>query len=317
MNSPVRSTVLGAVVAAGAALTSGAAEAQPLRLMTGPQGGSWYPLGGAIQNLIQENVPGASVQVMPGAGIINVKGVQGGQASLGFGNAVSTVDGVNGDEPFEEPADNVCHLASLYFQYFQIVVPANAGIEGVADLQGKSIATQPRGNTGEQMTRAILEVEGIGYDDLSNVNFVSYTDAVSLMKDGHIQGFMLITTVPASAIMDLASGMDVKVLEVSDEELEQLKEINAGYDQRTIPAGTYPNQDEDVQTFGTWTHLIGACDLPEDTAYQITKTLAENTEQLGSIVAAMKDLTPEEMATDVGVPLHPGAEKYYKEAGVL
>ena len=317
MNRTAHRALAGAALLVGAALASGSAEAQPLRLMTGPQGGSWYPLGGAIQNLIQENVPGASVQVMPGAGIINVKGVQEGRASLGFGNAVSTVDGVNGDEPFEEPADNVCHLASLYFQYFQIVVPANAGIEGVADLKGKAIGTQPRGNTGEQMTRAILEVEGLSYDDLSNVNFVSYSDAVSLMKDGHIQGFMLITTVPASAVMDLASGMDVKVLEVSDEQLEELKQLNAGYDQRTIPAGTYPKQEEDVQTFGTWTHLIGGCDLPEETAYQITKTLAENTDQLGSIVAAMRDLTPEEMATDVGVPLHPGAEKYYKEVGVM
>jgi TRAP transporter TAXI family solute receptor len=316
MTRMTRLPVVALALAAATALST-AASAQNLRLMTGPQGGSWYPLGGAIQNIIQENVPGAQVQVMPGAGIINVKGVQENKADLGFGNAVSTVDGVNGDAPFEAAADNVCHLASMYFQYFQMVVPAASGIEAVADLKGKAIATQPRGNTAEQMTRAILEVNGLTYEDLSNVNFVSYSDAVSLMKDGHIEAFMAITTIPASAVMDLASGMDITVLDVSDEDLGKLKEINSGYDRRIIPGGTYPKQDEDVPTFGTWTHLIGGCDLPEDTAYQVTKALAENVEGLGSIVAAMRDLTPEEMATDVGVPLHPGAEKYYKEVGVM
>jgi uncharacterized protein len=306
-----------ALTLAAATAFATAASAQNLRLMTGPQGGSWYPLGGAIQNIIQENVPGTSVQVMPGAGITNVVGVQGGRAELGFGNAVSTVDGVHGREPFEGETDNVCHLASLYFQYFQVVVPANSGIENAGDLKGKAIATQPRGNTGEQMTRAIIETYGLTYDDLSRVNHVSYTDAVSLMKDGHVEGFMLITTVPASAVMDLASAMDVKVLEVPDEQLDMLRELNAGYDQRIIPAGTYPKQDQDVQTFGTWTHLVGRCDLPEDTAYQITKSVADNVDRLSSIVAAMRDLTPEDMATDVGVPLHPGAERFYKEVGVM
>jgi TRAP transporter TAXI family solute receptor len=316
MNRKTRLPVVALALAAATALST-AAAAQNLRLMTGPQGGSWYPLGGAIQNIIQENVPGARVQVMPGAGIINVKGIQENKAELGFGNAVSTVDGVNGDEPFEVATDNVCHLASLYFQYFQMVVPANAGIEAVADLKGRAIATQPRGNTAEQMTRAILEVHGLTYNDMSNVNFVSYSDAVSLMKDGHIQGFMAITTIPASAVMDLASAMDIKVLDVSDDDLAKLKDINSGYDQRIIPAGTYPKQEQDVPTFGTWTHLIGSCALPEDTAYQITKAMAEHAEGLSSIVAAMRDLTPEEMATDVGVPLHPGAQRYYQEAGVM
>lgn len=316
MLSRIRLALAGIAVAAASALP-GDASAQALRLMTGPQGGSWYPLGGAIQNIIQTALPGTSVQVLPGAGIINVKGVEQGTAQLGFGNAVSTVDGVHGREPFEGAAANICHLASLYFQYFQFVVPANAGIDSGDDLKGKAIATQPRGNTGEQMTRAMLDVYGLTYDDLANVSFVSYTDAVSLMKDGHIEGFALITTVPASAVMDLASGMDVKLLEVPEEKFDELKQINEGYDRRIIEAGTYPKQDEDVQTFGTWTHLMGRCDLDEDTAYQVTKAVAENVEDLGSIVAAMKGLTPEDMATDVGVPLHPGAEKYYKEVGVM
>jgi TRAP transporter TAXI family solute receptor len=304
------------VAAAVACAFAAPAAAQQIKLMTGPQGGSWYPLGGAIQNIIEKNVPGTSVQVLPGAGISNVKGVQAGKAELGFGNAVSSVDGVNGMKPFDSKADNVCQLATLYFQYFHMVALADAGVGNVGDAKGKALTTQQRGNTGEQMTRDVLKVYGLEYGKLSKVNHGSYTDSVSQLKDGHAQIFTLITTVPASSVMDLASARDIKVLEVPDEKLKALQKINKGYDKRIIKAGSYPKQDKDVQTIGTWTHLIASCKLPEDTVYKITKALADNVENLGNVVKAVKGLTVKDMAADVGVPYHPGALKYYKEAKV-
>jgi hypothetical protein len=189
-------STLGLVFAA--ALTA-SASAQQLKMMTGPQGGSWYPLGGAIQGIIEKNVPGTTVQVLPGAGISNVKGVQAGKADLGFGNAVSSVDGVNGTTPFDAKTDNVCQLATLYFQYFHMVALADAGVKSVGDAKGKALTTQQKGNTGEQMTRHVLQVYGLDYGKMSKVNFGSYTDSVSQLKDGHAQIFTLITTVPASS----------------------------------------------------------------------------------------------------------------------
>jgi hypothetical protein len=152
---------------------------------------------------------------------------------------------------------------------------------------------------------------------MSKVNHGSYTDSVSQMKDGHAQIFAMITTIPASAVMDLATARDVRVLEVPNDKLKALQKINKGYDKRIIKAGTYPKQNEDVQTIGTWTHLIGSCKLPEKLVYDITKALAQNTEHLGNVVNAVKGLTPKDMASDVGVPYHPGARKYYEEAGAL
>ena len=292
-------------------------SAQQLKMMTGPQGGSWYPLGGAIQGIIEKAIPGTSMQVLPGAGISNVKGVQTGKAELGFGNAVSSVDGVNGQAPFDSKQDNVCQLATLYFQYFHMVGLADAGIKTVADANGKALTTQQKGNTGEQMTRDVLKVYGLDYSKMSKVNHSSYTDSVSQLKDGHAQVFTLITTVPASSVMDLASARDIQVMEVPDEKLKELQKINKGYDKRVIKAGSYPKQNKDVQTIGTWTHLVASCKLPEDTVYQITKALATNVENLGNVVSAVKGLTVKDMATDVGVPYHPGALKYYKEAKVL
>jgi TRAP transporter TAXI family solute receptor len=293
------------------------AGAQQLKLMTGPQGGSWYPLGGAIQGIIEKNVPGTSVQVLPGAGISNVLGVQTGKADLGFGNAVSSFDGVRGHDPFKQKTDNVCQVSTLYFQYFHAVALVDSGVKSGADLKGKALTTQQKGNTGEQMTRDLLKVYGLDYGKMSKVNFGSYTDSVSQLKDGHAQVFTLITTVPASSVMDLAAARDIRVLEVPDAKLKELQKINAGYDKRIIKAGSYPKQDKDVQTIGTWTHLVVSCKLPDQLVYNITKALAQNVENLGNVVAAVKGLTVKDMAIDVGVPYHPGAKKYYQEAKAL
>jgi uncharacterized protein len=304
-------------VAAATLLLSAPASAQLIRLMTGPQGGSWYPLGGAIQTIVEKSVPGTSVRVAPGAGISNVIGVETNKAEMGFGNSVSTFDGIHGNDPFKNKTDNVCHIATLYFQYFHVVALADAGLKNMGDAKGKVLTTQQKGNTGEQMTRDLLKVYGLDYGKLRKVNFGSYNDSVEQLKDGHAQVFTLITTVPASAVMDLGSARKIMVVPVPDEKLRELQKINKGYDKRTIKAGSYPGQDKDIQTIGTWTHLIMRCSTPEDLVYKVTKALAQNTDHLGNVVAAVKGLTTKELATDVGVPYHPGARKYYREAKVL
>ncbi len=317
MKRVLKKTVLTGAITAGLAMGLSIAQAADLKMMTGPQGGSWYPLGGAIQNLIQSNVPGTKVQVLPGAGISNVKGVEGSKADLGFGNSVSTVDGVKGSKPFDAATKNVCHVGTLYFQYFQMVALADAGINNPGDVKGKALSTQQKGNTGEQMTRAVLQVYGQSYESLKKVSHGSYNDSVSQLKDGQAQVFTLISTIPAGSVMDLASARGIKILEVPDGKLKDLQKINGGYDKRIVPAGTYPGQTKDVQTIGTWTHLIARCDLDENLVYKITKTLAEHTDDMGAVVKAVKGLTPKDMSTDVGVPYHKGALKYYKEAKVL
>lgn len=174
---------------------AGMANAQQLKLMTGPQGGSWYPLGGAMQSMVADD--GIGIQVLPGGGVANVQGVQGGQADLGFGNSISVVDAIEGREPFEGKADNVCNLATLYPQYFHIIATKDSGIAGPADLSGKRLVTQPVGNTAEQVTRAVLETAGTTYDDMRSVDYVSYSDGVALLQDGNADYFTLGTTVPA------------------------------------------------------------------------------------------------------------------------
>ena len=301
--------------AALAGVVSAPAFAQQVKLMTGPQGGSWYPLGGAIANIADK--AGLKVQVLPGAGIANVKAVQAGKADLGFANSISTVDGVAGRAPFTEKATNVCNVATLYPQYFQVVANADAGINSLADMKGKSLAVQPKGNTAEFISQQALEVYGLKYSDMSRVSYVSYTDAVSLLKDNNAQLFTLGTTVPASSIMDLASARDIKIVGIADDKFQAMRKLNPGYTKLVIKAGSYPKQTEDVQTIGYATHVIARCDLDEAVVYKVLKGMVDNKADLAAIAKAMAGTTPKMMAEDIGVPMHKGAVRFYKEAGAL
>jgi len=306
-----------AALAAATALALPAA-AQQVTMMTGPQGGSWVPLGGALKNMWEKAVPGLQMTVTPGAGIANVRGVDEGKAHIGFANSSTTVDGIDGRAPYPKKVTKVCQVANLYPQYFQVAALADAKINSYADLKGKSLVTQPKGNTAEALTETVLKMNGLNYQSLSKANFqASYTDAVSMMKDGHAQVMTMGTTAPASAIMDLASARDVKLVPVDDKTMAELKKANAGYNKLVIKAGTYPKQDKDVPVIGYSTHIVAACDLPEEVVYKMTKAMADNVGDMAAVVKPIAGLTPKDMATDIGVPFHKGAARYYKEKGAL
>lgn len=289
------------------------AQAEELKLMTGPQGGVWVPLGGALKAMWEKAIPGITIQALPGAGISNVRAVQEGKADIGFGNSITTVDAVAGREPFKSEHKNVCNVATLYPQYFQIVVLANSGISSLKDLKGKSLTTQVKGNTGELITQHILKVAGLSYSDLK-VSFASYTDSVGQMQDGHAQVFTLGTAVPSGAVMELASNREIRLLDLSDQHAA-MRKINPGYTLVTVKAGTYPKQDKDVKVIGYATHIVASCKLADDRVYAMAKAMATNAKDMAAINKDMATLTPAVMAEDIGVPMHPGAAKFYKEAG--
>jgi len=312
----VEKVLLAAAVAA--LFAAPAAAQQQVTFMTGPQGGSWIPLGGALKGMWEKSIPGLSITQTPGAGIANVRGVDEGKAQIGLGNSSTTVDGIEGRKPYPKKVTKVCQLANLYPQYFQVVALQDSGINSFKDLKGKSLVTQPKGNTAEAVTEMVLKINDMSYQSLGRTNFqAAYTDAVSLMKDGHAQVFTLGTTAPASAVMDLASARDVKLVPVDDKTMDAMKKFNPGYNKLIIKAGTYPKQDKDVPVIGYSTHLVVACDLPENTVYQMVKTMASNVDSMAAVVKAISGITPKDMALDIGVPFHKGAAKFYKEAGAM
>jgi hypothetical protein len=314
--SRMRTTLRTATIAGFGWLAASAAPAlaNDFRMMTGPQGGIWVPLGGQLKDLWEKAIPGTKIAALPGAGIANVRAIEEDKAEIGIGNTISTADAVNGNPPFQRKHTKVCNIATLYPQYFQVVVLADSGINSVKDIKGKVLTTQPRGNTGEIVTQNLLQANGLAYKDLK-VNFNSYTESVEQMKDKQAQMWTMGAGIPLGAIMDLAAGRDIKLLDISDS-LEAMKKINPAYTLVTIPKGTYPKQDRDVKVIGYATHIVAACGLPEDTVYRMTKVIAESTSTLANLNKDMSGLTPKAMAEAIGVPFHAGAAKFYKEKGI-
>ncbi|MGD9952843.1 MAG: TAXI family TRAP transporter solute-binding subunit [Burkholderiales bacterium] len=303
---------------AAGAIAAAPVAAQEVTFMTGPQGGSWIPLGGALKGMWEKNIPGLAITQTPGAGIANVRGIDEGKAHIGLSNSNTAVLGIQGEKPYPRKVTKVCQLANLYPQYFQVVALADAGVNSFKDLKGKTLVTQPKGNTGELLTDQVLKLNGMSYQSLAKANFqAGYTDAVAMMKDGHAQVFTLGTTAPASAVMDLASARKINLVPVDDATFNAVKKMNPGHNKLIIKAGTYPGQDKDVPVIGYSTHVVVACDLPENTVYQMTKTMAANVVAMSAVVKAIGCSTPKDMALDIGVPFHKGAAKFYKEVGAM
>ncbi|MGG5886216.1 TAXI family TRAP transporter solute-binding subunit [Falsiroseomonas sp. HC035] len=308
---------LTAVMALGLAgslsLAAPASAQETLRFMTGPQGGAWVPIAGALKNIWERAIPGISVQTLPGAGVANVRGIGGGRASVAFGNSISTVDGIAGNAPFPEKVSNVCNIGSLYPQWFQVIALADSGINRIEDMRGRPIALQPRGNTAEVVTQHILQAAGMSYSDVRASFQSSYTDAVGLLRDGHAQVFTLGTTIPASSVMDLASARQMRIIDLAPY-VDRMRAINPGYQGEALPANTYPQQQGTPMQITYTAHLITNCDRNEEQVYQMVKLLWDNADTLRNIVSAMRNSTPATAAADIGVPMHPGAARFYREA---
>jgi TRAP transporter TAXI family solute receptor len=258
-----------------------------------------------------------TIAVMPGAGIANVEAIETGKCEIAFSNSSSAADGLAGRPPFKVNMKEMRQMANLYPQYFQMVVLADSGIKSVADLKGKILTLDRVGNTGELLSRQVLQVYGLSYKDMAKVHHVSYSDSADLMKDGHAACFMLGTTIPGSSILDLAADRKIRLLSLPDDKIQAMQKLNVGYIKRIIPKGTYPGVDYDTAGVGYFTHLIVSAKLPEDLVYKMTKTFVQNLPRFADVVKDMKGVTPKDLAFDIGIPFHPGALKYFKEVGVL
>lgn len=306
-------TAIAAAVLAGAAF---GANAQSITMATGQQGGSWYPVGGAIKAIVERELPDVSMTVTPGAGVSNVVGVEAGRFQIAFANSISTVDSLSGKEPFREATTNVCNIGILYPQYFQVVALADAGIETVADIAGKRLTTQQLGNTGEFLTRELLSTADLTFDDLDSVAHTSYSDSASQMKDGHADIFTLGSSLPTGSVMDLASSRDITMIDIDEETFKHFKDQNAAFQRREVPAESYPGLDKTVHAISYDTHMVAPCDSDGELVKAVLGAIADNTDSFASVTKSMADLTVEEMATDIGVPFHPAAKEFYTERGV-
>lgn len=205
-------------------------------------------------------------------------------------------------------------IVAIYPNYIQIMASKESGIKTVADLKGKSLSVgAPKSGT-ELNARAILAAAGMSYDDLGKTEYLPFAESVELMKNRQLDATLQSAGLGVSSFKDLATSLDVQMVAVPEEIATKL---GAPYIAATVPAGTYQGQDSDVQTVAVVNFLVTHSEVSDETAYQMTKQLFENIPALTAAHKAAENIRIEDALKGMPIPLHPGAERYYKEKGLL
>lgn len=302
-----------------------AAEWKPekkfLRMVSGPQGGSWYPLGAAMMAIVEKNL-GISTSCAPGGGLSNCKDVNGGRADLGWTYSHTAYNGYEGRGKFEKKCTNMRHLMSLYPGIFQMAVPKKSKIYTVADLKDKRIVPGKMGWTGTVTAEIVFKAYGLTFETIKKsgglVTYVGYADSAALLKDGHSDCYIAMTSCPQATIIDLNFRPGIRLLPVDKAHMKKISETEPGLMAVVIPKDAYKDMAADVPTVGTVTCLVVNKDLSNDLVYHIVKTLYANWPELAKVKKkAIEASKPEKATMGAGIPVHPGALRYYKEKGYV
>ncbi|WP_068830463.1 TAXI family TRAP transporter solute-binding subunit [Pseudomonas sp. BMS12] len=307
--------------AAAAAFTaSTAAIAAPtfINILTGGTSGVYYPIGVGLSQLYSNGIEGSKTSVQATkASVENLNLLQAGRGELALALGDSVADAWNGVEEagFKAPLKKLRAIAGTYPNYIQIVANADADIHTLADLKGKRISVgAPKSGT-ELNARAIFKAAGLSYEDMGEVQFLPYAESVELIKNRQLDATLQSSGLGMAAIRDLASTMKISFVAIPADVVGKIG--NAAYQPATIPAKTYDGQDADVPTVAITNILVSHEGVSDDVAYQMTKLMFENLDKLATAHSAAKDIKLDSAAKSLPIPLHPGAERYYKEVGAL
>ena len=316
MNRSLRHTLL--TTAAAACFSVSAQAAEFVNVLTGGTSGVYYPLGVALSQIYGKALPDAKVSVQATkASAENLNLLQAGRGEIAFtlGDALSEAWKGNEEAGFKTPLKKLRTVAAIYPNYIQIVASADSGIKTLADLKGKSVAVgAPKSGT-ELNARDIFKAAGMSYKDFAKVEYLPFGESVELMKNRQLDVTVISAGLGVAAIRDLATSLPVTIIPIPVEVVNKIGE--AAYQVGSVPADTYRGQTAAVPTVAVQNFLVTHQGVSTDNVYAMTRAMFENLDQLVAAHAAAKAINKENAARQPPVPLHPGAEKYYREAGLI
>lgn len=285
-----------------------------INIAAGGTAGVYFPLAGAIAEILNKNIEGANATAQTtGASVANVNLLAAGDVDIAFIQNDIAYYAVNGKEMFaDNKIEGLKCLATLYPETCQIVTLQKTGIKSIEELKGKRVAVGAAGSGVEANARQILSAAGITYDDIS-VQYLSFAEAANSLKDGNVDAAFITAGHPTAAIQDIASQNDVVLLPISSTIADSLIKDYPFYTKVTIPANTYPNQTEEIQTLGVKAMLVVSDKMNEETGYNITKAIFTNLDKIKAAHSVGALISIESAKDGVSIPMHTGAEKYYNE----
>lgn len=295
-----------------------AQKTQFVNILTGGQSGVYYPLGVALSQIYAKSIPNvkATAQVTK-ASAENMNLLQAGRGELALALADTVSDAWNGSEEagFPKKLDKLRGLSATYNNYVQIVANADSGITSLADLKGKRISVGAARSGTELNARAVFKAAGITYDDLAKVEYLPFGESVELMKNRQLDATLQSAGLGVASIRDLATAVKIVVIPVPADVVQKIG--NAAYQPSVIPANTYEGQTSDIPTAAIPNFLVTQSDVSDDLAYAMTKALYENLDTMYAAHNAAKAIKLENAVKGMPVPIHPGAERYYREVGLV
>ena len=310
---------LGLLVAAAILVNSRNTHANPpsINILTGGTSGVYYPLGMSLSDLYGESIEGSTTSVRATKASVenlNLLQIARGQLAFALGDSVADAWKGNEDAGFRAPRDRLRAIAGIYPNYIQIVASQASGIRSLEDLRGKRISVgAPRSGT-ELNARAIFKAAGLSYKDMGQVEFKPYAESVELIEKGQLDATLQSAGLGMAAIRELAERMPITFVAIPEQVVSR---IGGAYQPGIIPAGTYKGQASDVTTATITNLLVSQTSVSDDLAYQMTRLLFENLGRLAEAHPAAKDIQLERATNGLPIPLHPGAERFYREVGVL
>lgn len=291
---------------------------EPLIFTTGTTTGVFYSLGAGLSTLWTKEMGQRVASQASNGSVENLKLMSKGEANIAFTTVNIAYEAFNGEGSFKEkPYKEVRILGNLYPNVSHIVAVNDGKIQSIEDLKGKSFVYGAAGSATEMESKLVLEAHGIQADEVKG-NYVGFTEATDLMRNGQVHAVNIYSGVPAAATTELISTLDTKVLNFSPEAIEKMTEEYPWNFEYIIEANTYDKQPEPIITVGQYSTIVIDESVSEEAAYELTKLLWENVKELEKSFSIAKQFDPKKaIEGTAGVPLHPGAEKYYKEIGVL
>lgn len=298
------------------ATLSGCGSATKIRMATGGTTGTYYAYGGIIAQILGTKLSNVSFDVQStGASKANIYLVSDGEVEMAMVQNDVMDYAYNGTSLFDgEKVSGFSAMACLYAETCQIV--ATPDITSIADLKGKRVSVGDAGSGVEFNAKQILAAYGISFDDITVQN-LSFADSATAYKDGKIDAFFCTAGAPTTAVVELATSNTINLLEVDDEHAAALMADYPFYTQIVIPAGSYKGVDQDVKTVAVAATYIVSDKLSEDVVYNMTKAIFENAGEIAKAHGKGAELNAQYAVAGVSIPFHPGAEKYFKEIGVL
>lgn len=311
----------GALCIAGAALIAGCGDSassagggkQFLNIATGGTAGTYYPLGGALAELLNQNIKGMNASAQStGASVANVNMLKDGSVDIAFIQNDIAYYAANGKEMFKDnKVENIRGIAALYPETVQFVTTADKGIKSIADLKGKKVAVGASGSGAEANARQILGAYGLTYDDI-DVQYLSFGEAADALKDGNVDVGVVVAGFPTAAIQDLAANKSAALVNIDAEHVDKLKKQYPYFTEITVPKGTYPGQEEDVNTVAVKCVIVTTDKLSDDLGEQIVKAIYEHLDRMKAAHAVGKYITKDTALEGMSIKMNAGAEKYLK-----